>query len=97
MIEQPLNRREFLKILGIASGALITAPVFGNIRPQLERTLRFYNLHTDERKTFTYWSGGRYIPEALNASIIFCVISVPKNKPIWMCIYSIRFISYKLS
>lgn len=30
-----------------------------------QRSLSFYNLHTDERLRATYWADGQYIPEAL--------------------------------
>lgn len=53
------SRREFLKWSVTSGVALVSAPVWA--RPATaERRLSFYNTHTGERLTATYWAGGEY-------------------------------------
>jgi len=55
-----VNRREFLK-WSLAGGAvLIGAPSWARSMPAAERSLKFYNLHTGEQLTATYWAEGQY-------------------------------------
>lgn len=62
-------RRSFLKAGALALGcSLFPQTISGAvIPPQLpERTLSFYNLHTDESLKVTYWYHGEYITDALS-------------------------------
>jgi uncharacterized protein YcbK (DUF882 family) len=40
-------------------------PAFSALAPSAPRSLSFFNLHTGEAVTTTYWEGGGYNPEAL--------------------------------
>ena len=63
-----ISRRDFL-----AAGAAITAAwlfpheaVAGLVKDfSVERSLHFYNTHTDEKITAVYWSQGSFVPQAL--------------------------------
>ncbi len=63
-----MSRRDFL-----AAGAAITAAwlfpheaVAGVLKDfSAERSLHFYNTHTDEKVKAVYWSQGTYVPQAL--------------------------------
>lgn len=63
-----IDRRSFLAL----GSSLIAFPHFAfssgreslsNARP---RSISFYNLHTSERLSTTYWAEGQYIPESLD-------------------------------
>jgi len=61
------GRRQFLK-LGIAGSIGFAFPAAGYaVVPgaAADRALEFYNTHTDERLSTTYWAGGQYVPGAL--------------------------------
>jgi uncharacterized protein YcbK (DUF882 family) len=68
-ISNPLiDRRRFVRISGIAVGALAIAPAsaFAMLTaPHRPRRLRFLNLHTGERLDAVYYEHGRYISQAL--------------------------------
>ena len=63
-----LSRRNFL-----AAGAALTAVCLFPRKAVAamsngffeERTLQFYNTHTDEQLKTVYWDGGEYVPQAL--------------------------------
>ena len=63
-----MSRRDFL-----AAGAAVTAAclfpheAFAGVLKDfsVERSLRFYNTHTDEKITAVYWSQGTLVPQAL--------------------------------
>ena len=65
-----IKRRDFLKLafsqcaLGAAA---ISAPslVLAKTKPPAERQLAFYNLHTGEKLSTTYWADGEYITQEL--------------------------------
>ena len=61
------SRRSFLQGLGgtLAAIALIH-PVNALAKLSAERHLAFYNTHTSEKLDVVYFSGGRYLPDALN-------------------------------
>jgi len=63
-----LSRRDFL-FAGAAVTAACLLPheaVAGVVRVfSAERSLRFYNTHTDEKMKAVYWSEGTYVPQAL--------------------------------
>lgn len=66
---QGISRRRFLAF-GILTAATTIIPhqrALAAIDEYLspERTLSFYNTHTCERLTSTYWHQGEYLPEAL--------------------------------
>ncbi len=63
-----INRRDFLKAGMVMSAAFLIegdalAAVTNLISP--ERTLDFFNTHTEEKTKTVYWSGGAYVPEGL--------------------------------
>ena len=62
-----ISRRQFL--LGATGGLAILSSPYASARPALphERKLKFYNLHTGEQLTATYWADGAYIPAELRA------------------------------
>jgi uncharacterized protein YcbK (DUF882 family) len=63
-----MSRRDFL-----AAGAAVTAACFFPYEAvagvfmdfSVERSLRFFNTHTDEKITAVYWSQGTFVPQAL--------------------------------
>lgn len=63
-----ITRRQLLK-LGIFTSLLNMCPFssYASIHDSMpqEKMLSFYNIHTGERLTSVYWSGGEYINEAL--------------------------------
>jgi uncharacterized protein YcbK (DUF882 family) len=60
-----MNRREFLRIGAGASASLIVRAGFAKPNAPLERSLGFYNTHTDETLKTVYWAEGKYLPEGL--------------------------------
>ncbi|MFI5024099.1 MAG: DUF882 domain-containing protein [Alphaproteobacteria bacterium] len=60
-----LRRRELLRFAACATALLLPLPALARTAPrESERTLRLYNLHTGETIKATFWSGGRYLPDA---------------------------------
>ena len=60
------SRRQFLRAgSGIAASLLLPATGFARAASHRERTLSFYNTHTDERLKTCYWAEGDYLPEGL--------------------------------
>jgi len=60
-----LSRRSFLTCI---AGAAITFAVPGAIAttiPVADRELSFYNTHTGEKLSATYWSGGKYLDDGV--------------------------------
>jgi uncharacterized protein YcbK (DUF882 family) len=66
---QEWTRRSFLGLGAAAVGAAIlpgsASAASIETAPKPLRTLSFFNVHTSERLTTAYWSGGIYKPEAL--------------------------------
>jgi uncharacterized protein YcbK (DUF882 family) len=60
-----MNRREFLRIGAGVTAALIVPAGFAKPNAPLERSLGFYNTHTDEALKTVYWAKGEYQPEGL--------------------------------
>ncbi len=63
-----LSRRDLLH--GALSGAavLVAPSLQAAVNPSAaERHLKFYNLHTGEKLTATFWADGRYVPGELAA------------------------------
>ena len=60
------SRRQFLRTGSIITASLLL-PATGVARASShrERTLSFYNTHTDERLKTCYWAEGDYLPEGL--------------------------------
>jgi uncharacterized protein YcbK (DUF882 family) len=55
----PLGRRRLLGLgLGAAATGLLPASALASLPPAPERTLAFYNTHTNETLKATYWRGG---------------------------------------
>ncbi len=66
--ENLLSRRSFLKLTVFAAGAgLFPGSALAALGDVLspEKTLSFYNIHTQERLHSIYWRQGNYVPEAL--------------------------------
>jgi len=63
-----ISRRNFLKIGAVAAAQLIVpAAALARTTVQLRsRSLKFYNLHTGESLSTTYWQDGRYVPDELD-------------------------------
>lgn len=63
-----LSRRGFLRIGAIAAAQLVVPAVaIARATVQLRRrSLKFYNLHTGESLSTTYWQDGRYVPGELD-------------------------------
>jgi len=62
----PVSRRDFLRLLGVGTATIIAAPGISLASTrQPERVLSFYNLHTGEKLKATYWANGRYVPSEL--------------------------------
>jgi len=63
-----ISRRGFLQGALVAGAALATPTVWANtLSAGSERRLRFYNIHTGEHLTATYWSGKGYVTDELAA------------------------------
>jgi uncharacterized protein YcbK (DUF882 family) len=60
-----MNRREFLRIGAGATATLIVRAGFAKPNAPLERSLGFYNTHTDEVLKTVYWVEGKYQPDGL--------------------------------
>jgi len=61
------SRRSFLKGLGATMTTVaVIHPVNALAKLSAERRLVFYNTHTSEKLDVIYFSGGRYLPDALN-------------------------------
>jgi uncharacterized protein YcbK (DUF882 family) len=60
-----MDRREFLRIGTAAAAALIVQTGYAKPNAPLERSLGFYNTHTDETLRTVYWAEGHYQPDGL--------------------------------
>ncbi|MEN8262286.1 MAG: YcbK family protein [Nitrospirota bacterium] len=66
--EQKLNRRDFLKLGGVAfAAAFVPSPSFSALMSpvQPEKSVLIYNVHTGESLKAVYWSEGKYHPDVL--------------------------------
>lgn len=66
--EVEISRRRFIKLGALATLAIMSpCPSFAARGEPLspERSLSFYNLHTEESLKTVYWAKGRYLSEAL--------------------------------
>lgn len=64
-----MSRRDFLSAgAAIIAATLFPLKAFAGISEDFsaERSLPFYNTHTDEKITAVYWSRGTYVPQALD-------------------------------
>ena len=60
-----LSRRGFLTSIA-AMAITLTAPrAFASILPAADRELSFYNTHTGEKLTATFWSDGKYLDDGV--------------------------------
>lgn len=67
-INRSMNRRSFLALGAVtAISTLLPSYAFTSTEElnTPERSLYFYNIHTDERLKTVYWQDGEYMPEAL--------------------------------
>jgi len=63
-----MSRRDFLAAgAAVAAACLFPHETFAGVLKDfsVERSLRFYNTHTDEKITAVYWSQGTLVPQAL--------------------------------
>jgi uncharacterized protein YcbK (DUF882 family) len=60
-----MNRREFLCMGAGLTATLIVQVGFAKPNVPLERSLGFYNTHTDETLKTVYWAEGKYQPDGL--------------------------------
>ncbi|UCB54805.1 MAG: DUF882 domain-containing protein [Thiotrichales bacterium] len=62
-----LSRRAFLTSVAGAAMTLAAPGVFASVAsvPQRDRELSFYNTHTGEKLTATYWSDGNYLDDGI--------------------------------
>lgn len=63
-MKHTINRRDFLKF-GLLAATLPASAYAGSRLGNVERRLRFYNLHTEEKLDVTYWADGGYVPESI--------------------------------
>jgi len=63
--ESVISRRGFLGACIGASAGLILPKAFSAPVPMRDRILSFYNTHTGEKLTTTYWADGQYVQEGL--------------------------------
>jgi uncharacterized protein YcbK (DUF882 family) len=61
------SRRALLKLGGAAAVALLRWPAVLEAAVSRSRVISFYGVHTGERLTVEYFTGGRYQPDALRA------------------------------
>jgi uncharacterized protein YcbK (DUF882 family) len=64
-----LDRRKFLKLSAAGVACLAAPNVFAassSLSELPERTLSFYNLHTDEKLKTVYWANGEYVSSSLS-------------------------------
>ncbi|WP_116473852.1 DUF882 domain-containing protein [Zobellella maritima] len=67
MLHSDLNRRRFLLGLGgLGLASVVPGKALASYSAP-ERKLSFYNLHTDEKVTASFWEDGRYLDEGLAA------------------------------
>ena len=59
------TRRDFLKYSAATTAALMAPSVLARPAPAGERQLKFYNLHTGEHLSATYWVDGLYVPDEI--------------------------------
>ena len=60
-----MDRREFLRMGAGLTATLIVQAGFAKPNAPLERSLGFYNTHTDEVLKTVYWAEGKYQPDGL--------------------------------
>ncbi len=67
-----IDRRMFMRLGGIASATTLFSDtslsdsfLAFEKQSEIERSLSFYNVHTNETLRSTYWAEGEYIPESL--------------------------------
>ncbi len=61
------TRRDFLKLSAATAATLMAPAALASRAPAGERALKFYNMHTGEHLTATYWADGIYVPDELAA------------------------------
>ena len=60
------SRREFLRVgSGFAASLMLPTAGLAKAASHRERSLNFYNTHTDERLKTCYWAEDEYLPEGL--------------------------------
>ena len=60
-----MNRRDFLACTVVSAASMMAPAVYALPAKAMERKLRFYNLHTGEKLSATYWAEGEYLPDEL--------------------------------
>ena len=64
-LDTVLTRRGFLTTVAGAAMTLATPGVFASVAAARDRELSFYNTHTGEKLTATYWSKGKYLDDGI--------------------------------
>lgn len=62
-----ISRRQFLLLSAAGCAAAFANPALARVLPPGERSLQFYNLHTGETLTTTYWAQGEYLSTELHS------------------------------
>jgi len=63
--ESKVSRRSFLGACVGLSASLVVPRAFSASMPERDRILSFYNTHTGEKLSATFWAEGQYIKEGL--------------------------------
>jgi uncharacterized protein YcbK (DUF882 family) len=61
-----LSRRSFLTSVACAALTLATPRVFASVMPARDRELSFYNIHTGEKLSASFWSDGKYLDDGID-------------------------------
>ena len=61
-----LSRRSFITSVACAAVTLAAPGVFASALTARDRELSFYNIHTSEKLSTTFWSDGIYLDDALD-------------------------------
>jgi uncharacterized protein YcbK (DUF882 family) len=61
------TRRDFLKYTAATAATVIAPAALAKRAPVGERAIKFYNLHTGEHLSATYWVDGVYVPDEMVA------------------------------
>lgn len=61
------SRRDFLKYSAATAATIMAPAALAQRAPAGERAIKFYNLHTGEHLTATYWVDGVYVPDEIAA------------------------------
>ncbi|MFN3813725.1 MAG: DUF882 domain-containing protein [Aquificaceae bacterium] len=96
-----MSRRKFMSCAGVLSSFFLYSPItFAEwalfLPPFTERSLKFYNIHTGESLSTTYWLEGKYVESSMK-EIFYILRDFRTNevKPIDINIFDILFLITK--